>query len=68
MSHAEGGPSAVVMRRPDGTPMTRDEVVRERRGAFKWLPVVFSNDLVHGSWYILFTFYMFLHILSIDFK
>lgn len=22
-----------------------------RRGAFRWLPVAFSNDLVHGSWY-----------------
>lgn len=21
-----------------------------RRGAFKWLPVYFSNDLIHGSW------------------
>ncbi len=22
-----------------------------RRGAFKWLPVAFTNDLVHGSWW-----------------
>lgn len=29
MSHGGGGgPVAVVMRRPDGTPMTRNEVVR----------------------------------------
>jgi len=26
----------------------------ERRGAFKWLPVYFTNDLVHGSWWFVF--------------
>lgn len=39
------------MRRPDGTPMTRSEVIVQRRGALKWMPVLFSNDLVHGSWW-----------------
>jgi hypothetical protein len=38
------------MMRADGTPMTRREVIKKRRGAFKWLPVLCSNDLVHGSW------------------
>lgn len=42
--------NSIVMRRPDGTPMTRKEVIKKRRGAFKWLPVLCSNDLVHGSW------------------
>ena len=27
------------------------ERIRARRGSFKSLPVYFSNDLVHGSWY-----------------
>lgn len=43
--------NSVVMRRPDGTPMSRQEVIVERRGAFKWLPVLCSNDLTHGSWW-----------------
>ena len=47
--HGPGG-NAVVMLRPDGTPMSRKEVIVQRRGAFKWLPVLCSNDLVHGSW------------------
>lgn len=46
-AHSNG----VVMRRPDGSPMTREEVIVRRRGALKWLPVLCSNDLVHGSWY-----------------
>ena len=29
---------------------TRRSLIKGRRGAFKWLPVYFSNDLVHGSW------------------
>ncbi len=41
----------VIMRKPDGTPMTRQEVIIQRRGAFLWLPVLCSNDLVHGSWW-----------------
>ena len=41
---------AVIMKHPDGTPMTRKEVIIKRRGAFIWLPVFCSNDLVHGSW------------------
>jgi len=28
----------------------RHEVIRERRGVFKWMPALCSNDLVHGSW------------------
>lgn len=28
----------------------RHEIIIERRGAFKWLPALCSNDLVHGSW------------------
>lgn len=28
---------------------THERIVA-RRGALKWLPVLFSNDLVHGSW------------------
>lgn len=27
------------------------QLIRARRGAFHWLPVYFSNDLVHGSWW-----------------
>ena len=47
------GPSdkAIVLTRLDGTAMSRREVIKKRRGALKWLPVLFSNDLVHGSWY-----------------
>jgi hypothetical protein len=26
------------------------EAIRAKRGALKWLPVIGSNDLVHGSW------------------
>ena len=26
------------------------ERIKMKRGAFKWLPVYFANDLVHGSW------------------
>jgi len=29
------------------------EVIRSRRGAFAWLPVLFNNDLIHGSWWFL---------------
>ena len=28
----------------------RNERIIARRGAFRWLPVAFTNDLVHGSW------------------
>lgn len=45
------GDKAIIMRRPDGSPMTRQEVIVMRRGAMKWLPVLCSNDLVHGSWW-----------------
>ena len=48
------GPSdkAIVLTRLDGTAMSKREVIKKRRGALKWLPVFFSNDLVHGSWYV----------------
>ena len=49
--HGHGNGKGMIMRRPDGTPMTRQEVIIQRRGAFKWLPVLCSNDLVHGSWW-----------------
>jgi hypothetical protein len=49
-----GGNKGFIMRRPDGTPMSRAEVIVQRRGAFIWLPVFFSNDLVHGSWWFAF--------------
>ena len=29
----------------------RSVLVIQRRGAFKWLPVLCENDLVHGSWW-----------------
>eukprot|EP01038_Epipyxis_sp_PR26KG_P006951 gene6951-9506_t len=51
MSHGVDKRSAIVMRNADGTPMSRDEVIIKRRGAFKWLPPFCSNDLVHGSWW-----------------
>jgi hypothetical protein len=30
---------------------TRRERVVNKRVVFKWLPVLFANDLVHGSWW-----------------
>jgi len=30
---------------------TRKDKIVNRRGAFKCLPVLFSNDLIHGSWW-----------------
>lgn len=33
--------------------LNTQERIIARRGALKWLPVLFSNDLVHGSWYVL---------------
>lgn len=38
------------MKRADGKPLSKAEVIVKRRGAFIWLPVLCSNDLVHGSW------------------
>jgi len=49
--HNEPPKTAIVMTRLDGTAMSRREVIKKRRGALKWLPVLCSNDLVHGSWY-----------------
>lgn len=51
MTGAHKAKKGIIMRRPDGTPMSRQEVIVQRRGALKWLPVMFSNDLVHGSWW-----------------
>jgi hypothetical protein len=34
--------------------ITREQRIVSRRGAFKWLPVFFCNDVVHGSWYDIF--------------
>jgi hypothetical protein len=45
-------PNGIVLRRADGTPMTKKEVISLRRGYFKSLPVLCSNDLVHGSWWM----------------
>jgi hypothetical protein len=30
---------------------SRHERIKGRRGAFRWLPIKFHNDLVHGSWW-----------------
>ena len=41
----------------DSLPTTKNNLVErkrriiERRGVFKWMPALFSNDLVHGAWY-----------------
>lgn len=51
MTGHDASSKGFIMRRPDGTPMSREEVIVQRRGAFKWLPVLCSNDLVHGSWW-----------------
>lgn len=61
---------AIIMRRPDGTPMSKQEVIIQRRGIMKWLPVLCSNDLVHGSWWFtwgslltaLFAFYPIIQV------
>lgn len=31
---------------------SKKERILAKRGAFKWLPVKMSNDLIHGSWYV----------------
>ena len=56
MSHVEVGGSS-VMRRAVAKAMdkydtrSRNQQIVARRGAFKFLPVYFANDLVHGSWW-----------------
>lgn len=30
----------------------RKKQIMDRRGCFKWLPIAFSNDIVHGSWFV----------------
>eukprot|EP01036_Dinobryon_divergens_P028222 gene28221-37134_t len=32
----------------------RKRVIIARRGCFRWMPVLFANDLVHGSWYYVY--------------
>lgn len=41
---------------------SRTERIVSRRGALRWLPVLFKNDLVHGSWW--FTIGSFLMVAS----
>ena len=41
-----------MMPSEDRQHVPRSERVKSRRGAFKWLPVYFSNDVEHGSWYV----------------
>lgn len=33
---------------------SKKERIISKRGAFKWLPVAGSNDLIHGSWWFVF--------------
>jgi len=33
---------------------TRREAILAKRGALKWLPVLFDNDMVHGSWWFVY--------------
>jgi hypothetical protein len=39
------------MQAVDRDHITRADRIRSRRGAFRWLPVYCSNDVVHGSWW-----------------
>ncbi len=32
--------------------VSRKKRIVDKRGAFKYLPVLFAGDLVHGSWYV----------------
>ena len=32
---------------------TRRERIIRKRVVYKWLPVLFANDLVHGSWWFI---------------
>jgi hypothetical protein len=43
---------AIVLRKPDGSAFSKAEVIVLRRRAFRWLPVYCSNDLAHGSWWM----------------
>ena len=53
-SMTQHGPpkGAVVLRKPDGSAFSKAEVIVLRRRAFRWLPVLCSNDLSHGSWWM----------------
>jgi hypothetical protein len=51
MSHGGNKSKGVIMRNPDGSAMSKAQVIVARRGAFRWLPVLCSNDLEHGSWW-----------------
>jgi hypothetical protein len=57
--HAEsnkGAKSSSVMRRTIAQAMSsydvrsRHDQIVARRGALRWLPTMFDNDLIHGSW------------------
>ena len=37
--------------RPIPSKAERKKTILERRGCFRWLPIFFHTDLVHGSWY-----------------
>lgn len=57
LSRKKKGVNASAMRRAVAQALdaydvrSAKEKVLSRRGALKWLPVFFQNDLVHGSWY-----------------
>jgi hypothetical protein len=38
------------MNRAERMKISREDRIIARRGAFLWLPVMFCNDMVHGSW------------------
>ena len=36
--------------------------IRNARGTFRWLPVFYENDMVHGSWWMVSNLRLFLFI------
>ena len=48
---AEGITASITNGHLEDDKRSKIERIRARRGSFKSLPVYFSNDLVHGSWY-----------------
>lgn len=56
------------MKRADGKPLSKAEVIVKRRGAFIWLPVLCSNDLVHASWSVTINSKIFLLIPLTDLR
>lgn len=51
MSETQYLKKPIILYNSDNTPMTKKQVILIRRGAFIFLPVMFSNDLVCGSFY-----------------